>query len=58
MPKLSPLVSEFRTLEEADAYDRWLRSKVIAALADRRAAIAHDKVMAEAAHTLLGGVKP
>lgn len=58
MAKLSPLVSEFRTLEEADAYDRWLRSKVIAALADQRPAIAHDKVMAEAARALHGGIRP
>lgn len=58
MPKLSPLVSEFRTLEDADSYQRWLRSKVTAALADRRPAVAHDKVMAEAAHTLRGGNRP
>jgi hypothetical protein len=58
MPKLSPLVSEFRTLEEADSYDRWLRSKVIAALADRRPALAHDKVIAEAVRTLHGGIRP
>jgi hypothetical protein len=57
MPKLSPLISEFRTLEAADAYDVWLRSKVVAALADRRPAVAHDKVMADAAHTL-HGIRP
>ena len=34
MSPLSPLVSAFDTLEEAEAYDRWLRAKVEAALAD------------------------
>lgn len=46
-PKLSPLVSEFKTLEQADAYDRWFRAKVAAAMADGRPGSAHDKVMAE-----------
>lgn len=58
MPKLSPLVSEFRTLEEADSYDRWLRSKVIASLADPRPAVAHDKVMAELARIVHGSARP
>ena len=47
MTKLSPLVSEFNTLEDADAYEYWARAKVIAALADPRPAIPHDKVIAE-----------
>jgi len=41
---LDPLVSEFETEEQAQSYDRWLRAKVAASLADSRPAIAHDEV--------------
>jgi hypothetical protein len=44
---LDPLVSEFATAEEADAYDAWFRAKVDASLADPRPGIPHDQVMAE-----------
>lgn len=47
MNKLSPIVSEFETEEEAEAYDRWFRAKVEASLADTRPCIPHDQVMAE-----------
>ncbi len=47
MNKLSPIVSEFETEEEAEAYDRWFRAKVIASLADARPPVPHDEVMAE-----------
>lgn len=47
MNKLSPIVSEFETEEEAAAYDRWFRAKVAAALADTRPPVPHDQVMAE-----------
>lgn len=47
MNKLSPIVSEFETEEEAEAYDRWFRAKVEASLADPRPGIPHDEVMAE-----------
>ena len=47
MTKLSPIVSEFETEEEAQAYDRWLRAKVEASLADPRPPVPHDVVMAE-----------
>ena len=47
MGKLSPIVSEFDTEEEAEAYDRWFRAKVEASLADPRPPIPHDEVMAE-----------
>ena len=47
MTKLSPIVSEFETEEEAEAYDKWFRAKVEAALADPRPGIPHDEVMAE-----------
>ena len=47
MTKLSPIVSEFETEEEAEAYDAWFRAKVEASLADPRPPIPHDEVMAE-----------
>lgn len=47
MTKLSPIVSEFDTQEEADAYDVWLREKVSKSLADGKPTIPHDEVMAE-----------
>ena len=47
MGKLDPIVSEFDTEEEAEAYDGWFRAKVEASLADPRPSIPHDQVMAE-----------
>ena len=47
MNKLSPIVSEFETEEDAAAYDRWFRERVEASLADPRPGIPHDQVMAE-----------
>lgn len=44
---LSPIESEFATVEEAEAYDRWFRAKVQASLDDKRATTPHDQVMAE-----------
>ncbi|WP_374407617.1 stability determinant [Pelagerythrobacter sp.] len=46
MSKLSPIVSEFETEEEAAAYDRWFRAKVAASLADPRPPVPHDEAMA------------
>jgi len=43
---LSPIISEFATQEEADAYDVWFRAKVQAALDDPRPSIPHDEAMA------------
>ena len=45
--KLSPIVSEFETEEEAEAYDRWFRKKVQQALDDPRPSVPHEEVMAE-----------
>lgn len=45
--KLSPIVSEFETQEQADSYDRWFRARVQAALDDPRPAIPHDDAMAK-----------
>ena len=47
MTKLSPIVSEFETEEEAQAYDSWFRARVQAALDDPRPGVPHDQVMAE-----------
>ena len=44
---LTPIESEFATVEEAEAYDRWFRAKVARSLADTRPTIPHDQVMAE-----------
>jgi hypothetical protein len=44
---LSPLISEFDTIEQEASYTEWLRAKVAASLADPRPAIPHDEVMAE-----------
>jgi hypothetical protein len=44
---LSPIVSEFGTTEEAEAYDRWFRAKVQESLDDDGPLIPHDQVMAE-----------
>lgn len=54
MNKLSPLVSEFATLEDADAHDRWFRAKVQAALAGLRPILPHDGVMAEMRRIIAG----
>lgn len=41
---LSPMVSEFETVEQENSYNEWLRAKVAASLADPRPAIPHDEV--------------
>jgi len=46
MAKLDPIVSEFATTEEAEAYDVWFRNKVQEALADPRPPIPHDEAVA------------
>lgn len=46
MNKLSPIVSEFETEEEAAAYDHWFRARVKASLADPRPPVPHDEAMA------------
>lgn len=46
MPELDPIVSEFATIEEAEAYDTWSRAKVEKALACDKPGIPHDEVMA------------
>ena len=43
---LSPIVSEFETLEEAQSYDQWFRAKVQESLDDPRPSLPHDEAMA------------
>jgi hypothetical protein len=45
--KLSLIVSEFETQEQADSYDRWFRDKVQTALDDPHPGIPHDDAMAK-----------
>lgn len=52
MAKLSPLVSEFPTTEEAEAYDRWFRDQVRSSLDDPRPSIPHDEAMARIRATI------
>jgi hypothetical protein len=47
MNALSPIVSEFESVEQAEAYEAWLRAKVEASLADGKPTIAHDEAMAQ-----------
>ncbi len=44
---LSPIESEFASLDEAEAHDRWFRAQVQASLDDPRPCIPHDQVMAD-----------
>ncbi|SAK73241.1 hypothetical protein AWB76_04643 [Caballeronia temeraria] len=44
---LDPIVSEFASVEEAEAYDQWFREKVRRSMADTRPRVPHDQVMAE-----------
>jgi hypothetical protein len=45
--KLSPIVSEFETVEQEASYVEWLKAKVKASLDDLRPSIPHDQVMSE-----------
>ena len=44
---LSPMVSEFETVEHEASYTRWLEARVSASLADAAPSVPHDQVMAE-----------
>ena len=50
--KLDPIISEFATQEEADAYDAWFRKKVQDALDDPGELIPHDEAMARVRATI------
>ncbi len=47
MANLSPIESEFATTEDAEAYDRWFRAKVKAAMESQRTKVSHDEAMAQ-----------
>lgn len=47
MAKLDPIVSEFETEEDAEAYDAWFRAQVQAALDSTEPRIPHEQVVAE-----------
>ena len=48
MGKLDPIVSEFETEEEAEAYDKWFREKVQRAIDSTRPRVPHEQVMKKA----------
>jgi hypothetical protein len=50
--KLDPIISEFETQEEADAYDAWFRQKVQAGIDDPRPRVPHDEAMARLKATI------
>ena len=45
--KLSPLVSEFESEEQAASYENWLQEKVTRHLEEAQFLVAHDDVMAD-----------
>jgi hypothetical protein len=47
MAQLSPIESDFATVEDAEAYDAWFRAKVEKAMTSTAPGIPHDQVMAE-----------
>jgi hypothetical protein len=48
MAKLDPIISEFETQEDAEAYDKWFREQVEAALKEKGPGVPHDEVMTRA----------
>jgi hypothetical protein len=48
MGKLDPIVSEFETEEQAEAYDKWFRAQVEEGLRSKGPWIPHDEVMRRA----------
>ena len=55
--KLDPLISEFETQEEADAYDKWFREKIEAAIKNPGRLIPHDEAMAHVRETIRKAAK-
>jgi predicted transcriptional regulator len=49
MAKLDPIISEFETEEDAEAYDKWFREQVEAGLAESdEGNVPHEEVMRKA----------
>lgn len=55
--KLDPIVSEFETQAQADAYDRWFRAKIEAAVNNPGELIPHDEAMARVRETIRRAAK-
>lgn len=45
--RLSPIVSEFETDEQAAIYDQWFRAKVLEAMNSDKPRLPHDEAMAK-----------
>lgn len=52
MAKLDPIISEFETEADAEAYDKWFREQVEAGLASTKTRIPHTVVKARTKATL------
>ena len=52
MNALSPIVSEFDSVEQAEAHDAWVRAKIAASLAYTRPVVSHDEAMARVRNVL------
>ena len=52
MNKYSPLISEFSSAEEEEAYEAWLRAKVQKALDSDKPTIPHEEAMKRVRATL------
>ena len=55
--KLDPLISEFETQEQADAYDKWFREKIQYALDNPGKLTPHAEVMAEMDQRIAAALK-
>ena len=44
---ISPIVSEFDTVEQAEQYEHWFRAQVSASIEDGAPCVPHDQVMAD-----------
>ncbi|RMT34227.1 hypothetical protein [Pseudomonas syringae] len=45
--RISAIVSQFETEEQADSYDKWFRAQVQASINDPAPNLPHDQIMAE-----------
>jgi hypothetical protein len=55
--KLDPIVSEFETEAQAEAYDRWFRAKIQLAIDSPGKLIPHDEAMARVRETIRRAAK-
>lgn len=44
--KFDPIVSEFDNLDQEESYNKWLKVKIEASIADERPTVPHDHVVA------------